>query len=111
MPLKPVINVKCPCCKEILEIDVEKQRVRAHRKGKHLKDDAEEGEDGLDVALRQQKEHTSSLDSRFNQAQDKLKGQKDRLEQLFSEAKEKAKDMEDEPDDPDNPFKGGKIWD
>ena len=111
MPLKPVINVKCPCCKEILEVDVKKERVIAHRKGHHLKDDAGEGEDGLDVAVRQQKEHTSGLDSRFDQAQDKLKNQSSRLDQLFADAKEKAKDMEDEPDDPDNPFKGGKIWD
>ena len=111
MPLKPVINVKCPCCKEILEIDVEKQRVLAHRKGRHLKDDAKEGEDGLDVAVRQQEESTAALDSRFAKAQDKLKNQAERLEKLFGEAKEKAKEMKDEPEDPDNPFKRGKIWD
>ena len=111
MNLKPIISVKCPCCKEILEVDVEKERVRSHRKGHHLKDDALEGEDGMGVALRQQKERTSGLDSRFAEAQDKLKNQASRLDQLFSDAKEKAKDMKDEPDDPDNPFKGGKIWD
>ena len=51
------------------------------------------------------------LAQHFDQAQDKLKNQSSRLDQLFADAKEKAKDMEDEPDDPDNPFKGGKIWD
>ena len=111
MPLKPVINVKCPCCKEILEIDVKKERVSSHRKGRHLKDDAQEGEDGLDVALRQRKEHTSSLDARFDSAQDKLKNQSQHLEDLFKDAKKKAKEMKDEPEDESNPFRHGKIWD
>jgi hypothetical protein len=104
-PLKPVINVKCPCCHEILEIDVEHERVLAHRKGRHLRDDAAEGEDGLDVAVRQHKETTSTLDDRFRSAQKNLAGQSDRLEAFFKEATDKAKKAKPGDDPPK------KLWD
>ena len=111
MPLKPVINVKCPCCKQILEIDVEQERVRSHRKGRHLKEDRLAGEDRMDVAVRQVVEGRSALEQRFDKAHEGLSKEEERLDRLFREAQEKARKLEDEPEDPDNPFKGGKIWD
>ena len=111
MPLKPVINVKCPCCKEILEIDVEQERVRSHRKGRHLKEDRKAGEDGMDVALRQVHERRSALAQRFDKAREGLTKEQERLDRLFREAQEKARRGDDEPEDPENPFRSGKIWD
>ncbi len=108
MPPKTVISVKCPCCKSILEIKVEKERVISHREGRHLKHDAGEGEDMMDVALRDQADSAGRIEDKFLKAQDNLRTQDDRLDQMFKDAKEKAKDMEDDPNDP---FKGGKIWD
>lgn len=108
MAPKPVIDVRCPCCKSILEIDTEKELVISHRKGRHLSEDAREGEDGMDVAMRNHAESKSRIEDKFAAAQDNLRNQSSKLDQLFNEAKEKAKDMEDDPNDP---FKGGKIWD
>ena len=112
MAAKPVISVKCPCCKSILEVDTEKRRVLAHRKGRHLSDDAGEGEDGMDVAVRNHMETKAKIDDKFAAATDGMKNQSARLDELFDEAAKKAKDMKDEDDDPSNPFGGGrKIWD
>ncbi|NRA95116.1 MAG: hypothetical protein HRU14_02800 [Planctomycetes bacterium] len=108
MASKPVISVKCPCCKSILEVNTEKERVISHRKGRHLKDDAKEGEDMMDVALRTHIESKDRVEDKFLKAQDNLKNQASRLDELFEDAKDKAKDVKDDPNDP---FKGGKIWD
>lgn len=108
MPLKSIVNVKCPCCSSVLEVDVTLERVVAWRRGSHLKDDARAGEDGLDVAMRNQRDTKHRAESDFLAAQDQLKHQSEHLEDLFRKAKEKAKD---EKDDPSDPFKGKKIWD
>lgn len=111
MALKPVVNVKCPCCGSVLEVNVEQERVTAHRRGRHLKQDARGGEDSLDVAVRQHEESRAKLDQQFSKAHDKLRSQEQRLEDLFREASRKAREHEEEPEDPDNPFRGGKVWD
>ena len=111
MPLKPVINVKCPCCHHVLEVDVEKERVVSHRKGAHLRDDRAHGEDELDVAVRQQRESRSRIESEFSKAQENLKNQKQRLDDLFRQAKEKAEREKQDPIDPSDPFQGNKLWD
>lgn len=108
MPSKAVISVKCPCCKSILEVQVEQERVLSHRAGRHLKQDAGDGEDMMDVALRDQADSADRIEDKFLKAQDKLRNQEDRLDQMFKDAADKAKDMEDDPNDP---FKGGKLWD
>jgi hypothetical protein len=108
MVLKPVVNVKCPCCQHVLEVDVEKECVVSWRKGQHLKDDAKEGEDVMDVALRNQRDSKSRIEKEFLSAQENMKNQKQRLDELFKQATQKAKEQKDEPSDP---FKGGKIWD
>ena len=109
MAAKPVINVKCPCCHSVLEINTEKERVISHRKGRHLMDDAADGEDMMDVAVRNHQESKTRIEDKFAAAQDNVKNSESRLDELFNEAKEKAKYIEE--DDPDNPFKSGKIWD
>ena len=111
MARKAVINVKCPCCKRILEVDVEKERVVAHREGSHLKEDAKDGEDMLDVALRQTKESRDRAEDRFRDAKERLSNQEDRLEKLFEDAQRKAKEEGPDEAEPGNPFSGGKIWD
>ena len=104
MALNPFVNVKCPCCGHILEVDVEKERVIAHRKGKHLRDDADAGEDEMDVALRQQKDSIDERDQAFLDAQKRLKNQSQRLDDLFDQARKKTRDGEDDP-------LPGKLWD
>lgn len=112
MAQKSVINVKCPCCKHVLEIDVEKERVVAHRKGPHLKEDAQDGEDAMDVAVRAHQEAKTRVEDEFAAAEARMKNQGDQLDQLFKQAQEKAKNADPEEDDPDNPFAGGKkLWD
>ena len=110
MAQEPVINVKCPCCQAVLEIHVETERVLSHRKGLHLRDDASPGEDGFDVAFRQDQDAKRRLASRFDEAQKNLAGQKDRLDQLFREAQKKVADEKEPPAD-GNPLRRGKIWD
>lgn len=111
MGFKPVINVKCPCCHHVLEIDVQQEKVISHRKGLHLKDDAKEGEDTMDVALRAQRETRSKVESEFLGAQENLRGQSQRLDDFFKKATEKAKQEKPDPADKDNPFRPGKNWD
>ena len=108
MATKPVISVKCPCCSSVLEVNTEKERVISYRKGRHLKEDAKDGEDMMDVALRNHVESKDRDADKFIKAQDNLKNERSRLDELFEQAKDKAKDVDDDPNDP---FKGGKIWD
>ncbi|HMS17642.1 MAG TPA: hypothetical protein PKA37_12435, partial [Planctomycetota bacterium] len=86
MSLKPVINVKCPCCNRVLEIDVESQRVMSHREGPHLILDAKDGEDPLAVAKRAAEEQRKKAADRFARAQGDLKKTSDRLDALFRDA-------------------------
>jgi hypothetical protein len=95
MPLKPVVNVKCPCCHEVLEIDVAKERVVAHRKGKHLLEDRKAGEDALSVALRNQKSVTDRALDDFEAAAARLKKGTD-ADRIFDEARKKALASEDD---------------
>jgi hypothetical protein len=108
---KPVISIKCPCCRSVLEVDTEAARVIAHRKGAHLKEDAKKGEDELAVALRNHEENRSKVEDQFRLAEDNVRNQASRLDALFDEARKKAaRSKEDE--DPDNPFATGKkVWD
>lgn len=110
MPNPRVINVKCPCCHEILEIDVQAQRVTAHRKGRHLSDDREGEEDPMEVALRQQREAKERAAKQFDSAHKGMATESERLDQLFKDAQRKVHEEGDEDED-DNPFGSGKIWD
>lgn len=101
VPLKPVISVKCPGCGEVLEIDVAREKVTAHRKGPHLMADRKEGEDILDVAMRNVRTAKDRIRSEFEAAQEKLKNQSERLDKLFRDAQRKVRDNpagEEEPE-------------
>lgn len=99
MPKKSVINVKCPCCDAILEVDVEKERVLSHRRGRHLMDDARSGEDAFGVAIRNQREARERADRQFDQARDALGSESSRLDELFRDAQRKVAEERDEDDD------------
>jgi len=108
MPQKEIISVRCPCCKHLLEVDVEAEKVLAFRKGRHLTHDAREGEDPLDVAMRQKKEHDLEREKLFGSARERLKDQEQRLDSLFEEARDKARQEEDEGE---RPPRHGPYWD
>jgi hypothetical protein len=98
--LKPVISVKCPGCGEVLEIDVAREKVTAHRKGPHLLADRKEGEDVLDVAMRNVRTSKDRIRSEFEAAQEKLRNQSEHLDKLFRDAQKKVRETpagEDEP--------------
>ena len=97
MARKDVINVKCPCCGEVLEIDVLKERVTAHRKGLHLQADRKEGEDVLDVATRNVQVAKERINTEFQAAQERLRNQSKHLDDLFREAQKKVR--ENPPED------------
>ncbi|HYC79086.1 MAG TPA: hypothetical protein VEI02_15810 [Planctomycetota bacterium] len=99
MALKPFVNVKCPCCGEILEVDVEKERVSAHRKGPHLDADRKKGEDDLATALRNRQQAEARAKDQFNAAAEKVKKGESELDRLFREAQKKVKDQGDSFDD------------
>jgi hypothetical protein len=99
MSLKPFVNVKCPCCGEILEIDVAKERVSAHRKGAHLDADRKKGEDVLDVALRVQKAAAERVKDEFTAATEKMKKGAGELDRLFKEAQKKVREKGEDFDD------------
>jgi hypothetical protein len=90
--LKEVISVKCPGCGEVLEIDVAKERVTAHRKGPHLLADRREGEDVLDVAMRNVRSAKDRIQSEFQAAQEKLRNQSEHLDKLFRDAQKKVRE-------------------
>lgn len=87
---KSIIHVKCPCCHRVLEIDVDRERVLAHREGPHLIRDRREGEDTLDVARRVAEERKKAAEDRFSRARDDVKHAADRLDELFRSARERA---------------------
>lgn len=99
MALKPVISVKCPSCSEVLEIDVAKEKVTAHRKGPHLLADRQEGEDVLDVAMRNVRTAKDRIQGEFNAAQEKLRNQSEHLDKLFRDAQKKVRETPPESDD------------
>ncbi|MSR75274.1 MAG: hypothetical protein EXS14_07385 [Planctomycetes bacterium] len=108
MSSKPIIDVKCPCCGHILEVSVERERVLSYRKGVHLKDDRRDGEDEMDVAMRNKRESDQRIKDEFSAAQENLRTQSERMDQAFREAQKKA---EKDKTNPRDPFGGGKIWD
>jgi hypothetical protein len=91
MDLPRIIDVRCPCCHHVLEIEVESERVLAWRKGPSLREDRKAGEDELDVAVRNRKEAERRAMDAFQAAREALRSDKDRLDQLFREAQEKAR--------------------
>ncbi len=107
MSHKPVISVKCPCCGEVLEVDVAKERVLSHRRGPHLADDRRAGEDVLDVAIRNARAAEERLKTEFLAAQDKVRNQSDHLDKLFREAQKKVRETPPDPNDPGH----GPKWD
>jgi hypothetical protein len=95
---KDVISIKCPCCGEVLEIDVARERVTSHRKGPHLVADRKEGEDVLDVAMRNVRSAKERIQGEFQAAQERLRNQSEHLDKLFRDAQKKVR--ETPPDDP-----------
>jgi hypothetical protein len=100
---KEVISVKCPGCGEVLEIDVAREKVTAHRKGPHLLADRKEGEDILDVAMRNVRTAKDRIQSEFQAAQEKLKNQSQHLDKLFRDAQKKVRETPPGEDDPAPP--------
>jgi hypothetical protein len=96
---KEVISVKCPGCGEVLEIDVAREKVVAHRKGPHLLADRKEGEDSLDVAMRNVRSAKDRIQNEFQAAQEKLRNQSEHLDKLFREAQKKVRETPPEEDE------------
>ena len=99
MAAKEVISVKCPGCGEILEIDVLREKVLAHRKGPHLLADKKAGVDSLDVAIRNVRDSKGRILNEFEAAQEKLKNQSKHLDDLFREAQKKVRETPPKEDD------------
>jgi hypothetical protein len=99
MAHKEVISVKCPGCGEVLEIDVMREKVTAHRKGPHLLADRKAGEDSLDVAMRNVRDAKGRILNEFEAAQEKLKNQSSHLDKLFRDAQKKVRETPPEEDD------------
>jgi hypothetical protein len=96
VPAREIISIRCPTCSEVLDVDVAKERVIGHRKGGAVKGDAKEGEDVLDTAMRNVKTAKDRIQSEFEAAQEKLKHQSQRLDQLFRDAHKKVRETPDE---------------
>jgi hypothetical protein len=108
MTLKPVVNVPCPCCGEILEIDVAQERVRAHRKAPGASApsstaspaaEARTAADPLVAAVRGQKTAAERAADDFAAATRKVKRGDSELDRLFRDAKKKVKQAGDTFDD------------
>jgi hypothetical protein len=93
---KHVFPFVCPCCGKELELDTRSGHVRAAKV-----EDARGGK-GLDDLLADQKAEGKRLHGAFSSAADEQRRQKDTLEDLFSDAKERAKKDKDRR--PLNPF-------
>jgi hypothetical protein len=87
-----MISVRCPCCGEVLDVDVAKEKVIGHRKGGAVKGDRKEGEDILDTAMRNVRSAKDRIQSEFEAAQEKLKNQSQHLDRLFRDAQKKVRE-------------------
>jgi hypothetical protein len=104
--MKPFIRVKCTCCGHVLEIDVARSRVISDNGRAVLPAAGKEGAPAFDAVLDDFKQQERERSSKFDEATERLKHSKARLDNLFDEvvkkvANETKKADEDEksPDD------------
>lgn len=95
MPPKHVFQFACPCCDEWIEIDTRSGKARAvdpkSKKGK--------GAD-LDKLIDEQAKANEKFDSMFDQAKQDEDRRTQRLDDLLSDAKKRAKDDKSKPRNP-----------
>jgi len=94
---KHLFRVPCPCCNKMIEVDTRSGKARAMRA-----DEAEGGRD-LDDLFAAQKKDSERLDDLFSSAKDTEKHRGDELDQKLKRARDEARKDGDE-DRPRNIF-------
>lgn len=84
-----VFTFSCPCCQKRIEIDTRSGKARAVRA-----DEAKGGRD-LDTLLQAQKKDSERLDQLFSSAKDGVAKQRDALDAELKRAKDEAKKDKD----------------
>lgn len=82
------INVTCPCCNKVLEVDVLTGEVLSTKDAKPKL--------SLEDFIDSEKHKTEKLDAMFAEAKEKEKHRMEELDRKFEEAK-KRKDLKDPP--------------
>jgi hypothetical protein len=88
---KHLRHFRCPCCRERLEFDVRTNQVRRPENARA---------EGLDELIDSQKSETQRLEAMFDGATSSQGRERDRLDKLFREAQEDAKDDDSKPSTP-----------
>lgn len=109
--MKAIITVVCPDCKGVLEIDVARERVVAHRKRIDIEDQTQDKGALFDDVVHRVRHRETEAEAKFREAQEAVQNSKKRLDQLFGEMKKKvAEEKEKGPPtgpDPSRP----EFWD
>lgn len=96
--MKAIINVTCPECGGILEIDVSRQKVLSHK----LKIDSENPQKDkaalFDEVVDRVKRKKDEGDRLFDQLKKEVEDSEKRLDELFGEVKKKIAETKDDPD-------------
>lgn len=93
---KSVFTFPCPCCDKMVEVDTRSGKARAVRA------DERRGGQDLDDLLTAHQHESQRLDDLFSSAKDTEERREDELEQKLRRAKDEAKKAPDEQ--PRNPF-------
>ena len=88
-----MFRAKCPVCGGLLTIDPRTRKIVSHLTKEQA---AEKPAERLEALLEKVQKSKSEQDSRLEAAKKREGGRKQRLEELFRDAQEKAKDPEDE---------------
>lgn len=78
------ISVKCPCCREVLEVDPQTGEVVRH----HAEAKAKPGGDFFGTRLREIQEEKARREATVNQGREKEKAKQGEFEKLFRKVKE-----------------------
>lgn len=87
---KPVLQIRCPCCKKPIEIDTRTGRARAMATR----------DTGLDQLIDAHKTEGERLGGLFDSARDEHQTEAQRLDELFRKAQEESKDDKGKPRTP-----------
>ena len=84
-----VFTFSCPCCSKRIEVDTRSGKARA------VRPEEQKGGQDLDALLRKHKNEGERLDGLFSSAKDGVAKQADELEQQLRRAKDEAKKDKD----------------
>jgi hypothetical protein len=109
--MKAIITVTCPDCKGVLEIDVAREKIVAHRKRIDVEDKTADKGALFDDVVNRVRNRETEAEAKFREAQETVRDSKKRLDHLFGEMKKKVAEEKEKgpPTGPD--MSRPEFWD